>query len=102
MRAIIVSVMQAVLVPLGGCFHHTQAVAVTPLTTPSLKWSRISHGSHSATAFSHCSHLRAGFRWQRVASANTIGFCQKGKLVSNGCRNNSDGADSGVRPTLPS
>jgi len=77
MRAIIVSVMLAVLVPLGGCFHHTQAVAVTPLTTPSLKWSRISHGSHSATAFSHCSHLRAGFRWQRVASANTIGFCQK-------------------------
>jgi len=42
MRAIIVSVMLAVLVPLGGCFHHTQAVAVTPLTTPSLKWSRIS------------------------------------------------------------
>jgi hypothetical protein len=37
MRAIIVSVMLAVLVPLGGCFHHTQAVAVTPLTTPSLK-----------------------------------------------------------------
>src|SRR4029079_5656103 len=26
----------------------------------------------------------------------------KGELVSNGCRNNNDGADSGVRPTLPS
>jgi len=28
MRAVIVSIMLAALFPLGGCFHHTQAVAV--------------------------------------------------------------------------
>jgi len=37
MRAVIVSIMLAALFPLGGCFHHTQAVAVTPLPTPSIK-----------------------------------------------------------------
>jgi hypothetical protein len=37
MRIIIVSTILAVFLPLGGCFHHTQAVAVEPLPTPPIK-----------------------------------------------------------------
>jgi hypothetical protein len=37
MRIIALSVILAVFVPLGGCFHHTQAVSVEPLSTPSIK-----------------------------------------------------------------
>jgi len=37
MRAIVLAVVLAAFLPLGGCFHHTQAVAVEPLPTPSIK-----------------------------------------------------------------
>jgi hypothetical protein len=36
MRIIALSLILAI-VPLGGCFHHTQAVSVEPLSTPSIK-----------------------------------------------------------------
>jgi hypothetical protein len=34
MRVIVISAMLAAFLPLGGCFHHTQAVAVEPIATP--------------------------------------------------------------------
>jgi hypothetical protein len=37
MRFIIVAAVLMVLLPLGGCFHHAQAVAVEPLPTPPIK-----------------------------------------------------------------
>jgi hypothetical protein len=37
MRIIMVVAILAVLLPLGGCFHHTQAVAVEPLPTTPIK-----------------------------------------------------------------
>jgi len=37
MRVIVVSAILAAFLPLGGCFHHTQAVSVEPLSTPSIK-----------------------------------------------------------------
>jgi hypothetical protein len=37
MRVIILSAILAALLPLGGCFHHAQAVAVEPLPTPPIK-----------------------------------------------------------------
>jgi hypothetical protein len=51
------------------------------------------HGSHSTTAFPYRNHLRARFGSQRVAGPRTVGLCQKGKLVSNGCGDKSYGAD---------
>jgi hypothetical protein len=34
MRALVMSAMLAAFLPLGGCFHHTQAVSVEPIATP--------------------------------------------------------------------
>jgi hypothetical protein len=38
MRAIIIiGVILVAFLSLGGCFHHTQAVSVEPISTPSIK-----------------------------------------------------------------
>jgi hypothetical protein len=37
MRVLVVFAILAAFLPLGGCFHHTQAVSVEPLSTPSIK-----------------------------------------------------------------
>jgi hypothetical protein len=37
MRAIFVSTILAAFLPLGGCFHHTQAVSVEPIATHPIK-----------------------------------------------------------------
>jgi hypothetical protein len=37
MRIVVVLMALSVFLPLGGCFHHTQAVVEQPLPTPSIK-----------------------------------------------------------------